>query len=535
MYYNNKINSGNTLSLLNFNGLNNYHGNYDSDPVFGYKIHKDMTIVAGRDVYDTSDLGCIAKFVASHIEGGFEPGSFLVTNLTAVISQYKQWVTELPMIEPHYAVKCNPDPVILRLLASLGCKFDCATMGEIDLVLNGLGDYEVSADSIVYANPAKMTQMIQFAMDNEVRTTVFDGEDELYKMAAMYGSDSKLDLLIRLDTCGADSVCNLSNKFGCPVEDAPRLLEIAQKLGLNVVGVCFHVGSGCRNAKAYADALHDTFLVFEAAKKLGMNELRIVDIGGGFPGDTGGYGGSNMPTFQEIASVIRYCVKDFRAKVATFQSTENLRFNAEPGRYFASAATSIATKVYSRKGGNKRDMQILYIDDGVYGSFNNIIYDHATPVPSKVQLQSNNTSANGTNHSSNSSVTTTGSNSPQSKYPKKNETAGVVTRPTCVTPSMSGTGSVADSGNDDARKITVSQIYQNSNVSDDADYVTPMSSVVFGPTCDGLDQICDAQTLLPRCRVGDWLLWDNMGAYTHTASFVFNGYTHIPNKIHVVI
>ena len=86
------------------------------------------------------------------------------------------------------AVKCNPDPVILRLLASLGSSFDCATMGEIgrapsfltwslltkwlccsrlfafvDLVLNGLGsdcqlnrNPNFAASSIVYANPAKM-------------------------------------------------------------------------------------------------------------------------------------------------------------------------------------------------------------------------------------------------------------------------------------------------------------------------------------------------------------------------------------------
>lgn len=62
------------------------------------------------------------------------------------------------MVEPFYAVKCNPDPVIVRLLAALGCGFDCATKGEIDLVLNGLGeDLSFSAlgltDKIVYANP----------------------------------------------------------------------------------------------------------------------------------------------------------------------------------------------------------------------------------------------------------------------------------------------------------------------------------------------------------------------------------------------
>lgn len=66
------------------------------------------------------------------------------------------------MVEPFYAVKCNPDPVIVRLLAALGCGFDCATKSEIEMVLKGLGsDLNFSAnnlgsDKIVYANPQKM-------------------------------------------------------------------------------------------------------------------------------------------------------------------------------------------------------------------------------------------------------------------------------------------------------------------------------------------------------------------------------------------
>jgi hypothetical protein len=40
--------------------------------------------------------------------------------------------------------------------------------------------------------------------------------------------------------------------------------------------------------------------------------------------------------------------------------------------------------------------------------------------------------------------------------------------------------------------------------------------------------------MLERAEVGDWLIFRNMGAYTHTASFVFNGYTHVPQKLHCV-
>ena len=429
------------------------------DPVFGYKIHQAMSQIVGKDVFDVAELGSVSRFVQSHIEWGLEPGSFLVTNLSVMVEQFKKWKEELPMVDPFYAVKCNPDPVVLRLLASLGCGFDCATMGEIDLVLNGLGEQNLGArglasTAIVYANPAKMNNHVQFAIDNEVGLTVFDGEDELKKLAKI-DNCHKLGLLLRLSTNDSHSVCVFSHKFGCPVQDSPRLLKLAKDLGLNVVGVSFHVGSGCRDANTYTEALDDTFKVFETARELGMQELSVVDIGGGFPGDTGGYGGDNMPTFCELAAVIRAGIEGFKSKVGSRAS--EVRFIAEPGRYFASAATSVATKVYARKGGDS-DLQALYVDDGVYGTFNNVLYDHASPVPSKVVSASNAV---------------------------------------------------------DAKEIP---------------------TTVFGPTCDGLDQMCDQRTThLPRCEINDWLLWENMGAYTHTASFVFNGYTHVPNRIHFVL
>lgn len=379
------------------------------------------------------------------------------------------------MVEPFYAVKCNPDVAVLRLLASLGCSFDCATMGEIELVLGGLGDdlsfgpRGVAGKSIVYANPAKMEHMLKFAIAGGVRMTVFDGEDELHKIAKCGGH--KLDLLLRLTTDDRASICRFSKKFGCPVAEAPRLLEVAKGLGLNVAGVSFHVGSGCGDSAAYSTALEHALSVFRSAEALGMPPMTVVDLGGGFPGDTGGYGGPGMPSFQDLARTIRSGIAAFQGSLKCSDASNNgsvnphpVRFIAEPGRYFVSACTVVATKVYSRKGGNG-DCQALYVDDGVYGTFNSIVYDHATPVPQKL-----------------------------SGYGR-----GRVGRLLAV--------SVSD---DDASASTSSD--------DEA-----IPTAVFGPTCDGLDQMCSLETTrLPRCDVGEWLVWDDMGAYTHTASFVFN-------------
>jgi len=427
-----------------------------------YQMDEDLSREVGGAIHDGAKFPSISAFMYSRIEKSLEEGSFLVCNLSTIMSQFCNWKEELPMVEPFYAVKCNPDPVILRLLATLGCSFDCATMGELDLIINGLGDDTSlgprgkATQSIVYANPAKMCNMIKYAMDHDVRMTVFDGEDELRKIAGL-GGQKKFDLLLRLTTDDSASVCRFSKKFGCPVAEAPKLLELAKSLGLHVAGVSFHVGSGCGDAGAYTTALDHSRMVFEAAEALNMPALSIVDIGGGFPGDSGGYGGPGMPTFQELAATIRKGISHFMMRLDRPEGS--VRFIAEPGRFFVSACTTIATKVYARKGGQE-NYQALYVDDGVYGSFNNVVYDHATPTPQKL----------------------------------------------CST----------------------------SSPEDEKQNLIP--TAVFGPTCDGLDQMCSLDsTLLPRCEIGDWLIWDNQGAYTHTASFVFNGYTHFPNKTYCIL
>lgn len=453
---------------------------YCASPVLVTELRNGLQGLLGVEV---SDLGTETVPMFINARTAIEKASFLVTNLAPVVDQFNEWRNELPMVEPFYAVKCNPDPVIVRLLASLGCNFDCATMGEIDLVLNGLGDElsfgrrGLASTSIVYANPAKMEHMLRFAVENNVRMTVFDGEDELHKIASIAGHEN-FQLLLRLTTDDKASICRFSKKFGCPVAEAPRLLEVAQSLGLNVAGVSFHVGSGCGDSGAYTTALAHAKLVFDEAERRGMAPLHIVDLGGGFPGDAGGYGGPGMPTFQDLAKAIREGISRFVASLSP-ASMEGLRFIAEPGRYFVSASTTIATKIYSRKGGANQ-YQALYVDDGVYGSFNNVVYDHAKPIPRRLS----------------SAVAS-----------DKERIA------------LESSGSTTST-------LTIEGEYAKEEL---------IPSAVFGPTCDGLDQMCSLEsTTLPRCQVGEWLIWENQGAYTHTASFVFNGYTHWPKKFYCV-
>ena len=260
-----------------------------------------LSQIIGKPVFNITNT--TKDFMHTKIRDCEFDAAFAAVDVTSIIKQFHKWTQFLPNVKPFYAVKCNPDPCVLRLVSALGGNFDCATQGEIDLVLNGLGDFCVAPNQIVYANPQKMDKHLEFALNSRVGLTVIDGEDELFKMAKL-GCPGKMSVLIRIATDDKDSVCRFSKKFGCFPKDAPRLLEIAKSLGIDVKGVSFHVGSGCGDAQAYVTALKDTRAIFDAAQALDMPALKIVDLGGGFPGSDDYSISRGLPTFKELANAI---------------------------------------------------------------------------------------------------------------------------------------------------------------------------------------------------------------------------------------
>lgn len=154
----------------------------------------------------------------------------------------------MPRVVPFYAIKCNPDPGMVRLLAALGAGFDCASLGEVKQVL----DLGVSPSRIIFAHPCKRPCDIRFARENGVGLTTFDTESELHKISATYPG-FKCVLRIRADD--PEARVPLGLKYGANPEEAPKLLATAQRLGLEVVGVSFHVGSACKNLAAYSSAI----------------------------------------------------------------------------------------------------------------------------------------------------------------------------------------------------------------------------------------------------------------------------------------
>ena len=254
--------------------------------------------------------------------------AFFVADLGEVYRQYMRWRRNLPRVEPFYAVKCNPDPRVLNLLAKLGTGFDCASKAEIQQVM----DLGVSTDKIVYANPCKGINHLRYASDRGVRLITFDNADELVKCKKHFPN---AHFLLRILTDDVKSLCRLGLKYGAPLHVTYNLLRLARELGLKIVGVSFHVGSGNDNDPAvFVDSCERARKIFQEAKQLGFGDLEILDIGGGF----------GHENFENIAASLRPTIDELFAP--------HVRVIAEPGRYFVASAYTLAVNVIARRLGS---------------------------------------------------------------------------------------------------------------------------------------------------------------------------------------
>uniref|UniRef100_A0A6M2DSV2 ornithine decarboxylase n=1 Tax=Xenopsylla cheopis TaxID=163159 RepID=A0A6M2DSV2_XENCH len=382
----------------------------------------------------TVDTWSIAREIAAASTAADQEEAFYVCDIGDIVKKYQLWKEHMPRVKPFYAVKCNDSPIVLDVLAALGTGFDCASKMEINKVL----PMGIRPEDIVFANPSKPASHIRHAASTGVAKMTFDNEYELHKIKKFY-PNARLIIRIRCDSEVAQ--CQLGMKFGCDaIHEAPRLIACARELGLELIGVSFHVGSGCGDPPVFRRAISAARTLFDYAKTLGYR-FDLLDIGGGYPGNSG-------TSINAIAEVVNCALGDF------FPDPD-ITVIAEPGRYFVASAYTLTCNVHSKReifnpkdGSLKHTM--YYLNDGVYGSFNCLLYDHqhVTAIPFK------------------------------------------------------------------------------ENYSDKL-----LSSSLWGPTCDGLDQIAD-DILLPDLNIGDWVGFGDMGAYTLPVASPFNGFP-IP-KVYII-
>lgn len=436
-------------------------------------------------------------YIQKGVKGGaaapaYEPEDpFYMIDLGRIVEQMARWRHELPMVRPYFAVKSNPKPAVMEVLSALGAGFDCASKEEIHMVL---GRHLVaSPDDIIFANPCKQFGDLCEAQACGVTYVTVDNPLEMEKIGRLMPSARAI---IRITTNDSKAQCSFSTKFGAPLEDVEGLLQAARQYNVTVHGVSFHVGSGNDDHSAYVSAVRDAYHVFQQAAQYGFN-CTLLDIGGGFPG-TDIVEGSGNTSFEAIARAIRpILVELFGGGDVTIIS--------EPGRYFTAASHALLMNVFASRTLRLSDAEVsrqafqsvvsmdereeyqYYVNDGLYHSFNCILFDHAHPT---LLLLNDGDGADAVERGTDAAAVC-------------NEEEG-------------GTSLSVPLAND---PLFVSAWDRRRSFPRRPLRITS----IFGPTCDSMDCILKKRPF-PEMKLGDWLLVPDMGSYTTAAAGVFNGF-----------
>lgn len=276
-----------------------------------------------------------------------------------VWKQHKLWTTHLPFITPFYAVKSNPEPLLLETLYKRGINFDCASLQELKLV-KSISPI-ILEDSIIYANPCKSLVDLRYAKDEVGSpTTVVDSIEELNKLVEV---DYRGKTYIRITTDDSASKIPFSGKFGVPKEKVKDLGYYAKKKGIEIEGISFHVGSGGNNGEVYYKSIEVSKILNTFLQAQG-HRAGTIDIGGGFLSDE-----------SDFLKKVKYIKEAYDPK---------FKFIAEPGRFFSSVSQDFFVKVIGKKPWSEGYRYT--IDDSLYGQFSCIPFDHAKPLWIRVSV-----------------------------------------------------------------------------------------------------------------------------------------------------
>ena len=287
----------------------------------------------------------IREFLRNRVDDG----PVLVVDLDVVRDNYNAFAKALPDSRVFYAVKANPAPEVLSLLASLGSCFDTASVAEIEMALAA----GATPDRVSYGNTIKKERDIARAYELGVRLFAVDCKPEVDKIARA-APGSKVFCRILCDGAGAE--WPLSRKFGCEPAMAADVLEHAHRQGLIAYGISFHVGSQQRNQHAWDRALAQSAAVFKECGERGIN-LSMVNLGGGFP----------TKYLKSVPSVRTYGSAIFRALRKHFGNRipETI---IEPGRGMVGNAGVIETEVVLvSKKSEEDEVRWVYLDIGKFG------------------------------------------------------------------------------------------------------------------------------------------------------------------------
>ena len=292
-------------------------------------------------------------------------GAFYTLSHGRFLQQHKLWRESLPHVTPYYAVKCNPDPALLHWMYEVReIGFDCASAREMHLVKDKF--YNLHNQDILFANPCKTPNDIVVAKGLKIPWVTADSSEELQKMDQ---AGYRPEVLLRVAVDDSSSACPFGAKFGLQPSDVAEVARVAKNFNIPVVGLSFHVGSGCHSPNAFMKAIDTSKAIWkELYGKCFVHNFKVLDIGGGWSADPS--------TFRKQVQA---------TKKAMQIGIQPHKYIAEPGRFYAAPTQDLYVKVVGKKpriGGGWR----YTLDESIYGQFSCIPFDHATPKIYRIQI-----------------------------------------------------------------------------------------------------------------------------------------------------
>ena len=276
---------------------------------------------------------------------------FLVVDLNRIKTKYNEMVNLFPTAKIHYAMKASPAVEVINLLADLGSNFDCASVYELDRVL----DCGVEASRISYGNTIKKAKDVKYAYDKGVKLYATDSEADLKNIAEFAPGSN---IFVRILVEGSDTAeWPLSRKFGCHPNMAIDLLIQAHELGLVPYGISFHVGSQQRDVAAWDDALAKVKYMFDWMLNEEHIKLQMINLGGGFPAN---YLSEVNPIQVYAEEVKRYLSEDYN-------KDDMPEIILEPGRSLVGGSGVLVSDVVLISRKSQTDLKRwVYTDVGLF-------------------------------------------------------------------------------------------------------------------------------------------------------------------------
>jgi diaminopimelate decarboxylase len=262
---------------------------------------------------------------------------------------FRDGLKDIPKKHIAFAIKCNPNLGVLRILARQGYGADVVSGGEMERALAA----GMAAEDIVFSGVGKKRSELRQGLERGIGQFNIEHEPEgvaLAEIAHSMGLRAPAVLRVNPDvdagTHAKISTGKAENKFGVGIDVAPEIFGRLAKLdGMNLRGVALHIGSQLTSL-APLEAAFERVSILIADLRAAGHEITHVDLGGGLgvpyhPDD-------NPPSPAEYGAMVARVTKDW-----------NVTLMFEPGRVIAGNTGVLLTEVLWVKPGAKNPFVIV--------------------------------------------------------------------------------------------------------------------------------------------------------------------------------